>query len=397
MSEEKKLVVNCDICDARKVKEEELSKFSQIVINTNYLFVDERSKAVLKQFPIEWDMTEMIQLEEGEEVGIINYNGSCEITSDMPFSGKKLLCVNGKLMIHPGTEEIIKSFIRILVNGQVCYPDSMSAVISQISVNGGMESYPGDYKMMGKEFVIDRYFPIRAKEGGKYYATKQMEITDTEADIAALVRKGVHFKTKELYVLEEKLEDCVELFDEEVHFQVIPTGFRFVRDTVVLDKNLLGKYGTRLYIGGNLILEEDSKEVLQQIEGLHIVGTLYLREGQIEELKQKDIWYEKMEIVKGDIIWEKSRVFLDSEMISKSLDGISLIGCGIVQIGEEVLSAKIREKVCLVNCGLVKCSQEQRSAVELIGRGIGLIKDMEEEEEGIEAGVQVVNADRYVL
>lgn len=405
MSEEKKLVVNCDICDARKVNEEELSQFSQIEIHTDYLLVDERSKAVLKRLPIEYHMDEMIQLEEGEEVGSVNSNGAFEITGDMPSSEKRFLCVNGKLVIRPGTEAVMKSFIRILVNGQVSYPDNMSAYLNRISVNGAIESYPGDYKRMEKEFVIDRYFPIRAKEGGKYYSESQMELTDSAVDTSVLVKKGVHFKTKELYVLEEKLEDCGTLFDEEVRFWVIPTGFGFVREGVALNQNLLEKYGNRLCIGGDLILGKKASEVLQYIEGLHVMGTMFLEEKQMEVLKQKDVSYKGVEIIKGEVIWKKGKASLDSKMISRSVDGVSMIGCGMVRIEEDVSNDEILEKVCLVNCGIVKCSQTQRGAVEMVERGVGLIQSRENEEveekkeetKAMETGVQVVHADWYVL
>lgn len=399
MGEEKKIVVNCNICDARKINEEELRKFNQIVIHANYVLVDKRSKEVLKHLPLECNMEGMLQLEEGEEVGAINYNGSYEITGDMPSSEKKLLCVNGKLTIHPGTEEVLKSFIRISVNGSVSYPENMSAFINWISVNGSMNSYPSDYKMLGKEFVVDRYFPIRAKEGGKYYAAKRIEITDAAVDMEVLVKKGVHFKTKELYVLEEKLKDCAELFDEEVRFQVIPTGFAFVKGFTILDQNMIRKYGKSFYIEGDLLLEKEAKEVLQYIENLYILGTLYLREEQMEELKQKEVRYEKVEIIKGDTIRGKAKVSLDSEMIAKCTEGVSLIECGIVQIEEEVSNSEILEKVCLINCGVVKCSRKQRAAVEMVGRGVGHIagEEIENETNKEKEEPQEINADWYVL
>ena len=37
MSQEKNLLVNCVICDARNVNEEELKEFEEILINTDFL------------------------------------------------------------------------------------------------------------------------------------------------------------------------------------------------------------------------------------------------------------------------------------------------------------------------------------------------------------------------
>ena len=40
-------VVNCDICDARKVKEEDLSSYEKIIINADTILVNEHAKSVL--------------------------------------------------------------------------------------------------------------------------------------------------------------------------------------------------------------------------------------------------------------------------------------------------------------------------------------------------------------
>ena len=157
MDMEKKLLVNCVLCDTRKVNEEELRKFEQICINADCVLVSKKSKAIWNQLPIKCNMDNMIQVEEeDEEIGIISYNGRYEVTKSMPFTGKRLLCVNGTLIIHPGAEEVVKSFLQISVNGLVCYPNSISTYINQISVNGSMECYPDDYKMMGREWSLDR-------------------------------------------------------------------------------------------------------------------------------------------------------------------------------------------------------------------------------------------------
>ena len=41
MSEKKKFILNCDVCDARKIKEESLSEYEQIIINADLILVDE--------------------------------------------------------------------------------------------------------------------------------------------------------------------------------------------------------------------------------------------------------------------------------------------------------------------------------------------------------------------
>lgn len=396
---EKKLVVNCDICDTRKANEEDLKKFEKICINADLLLVDEKSKAMLNRLPIECKLDETIQLEEKEEIGVINYNGKYEITKSLSCTEKKLLFVNGLLVIHPGTEEVLKSFIRIFVNGSVNYPDSMSAYINRIFVNGKMESYPDNYTMMEYNWILDPYFPIRAKENGNYFSAQTIEITNKAIDTSLLLKKGVHFKTKELYVLEEKLKDCAELFSEDVKFQVVPTGFEFIKGNTIFENDLLLKYGNRLYVKGDFILEEKNKDDFSKIEALHITGTLYLPEGQIKQLNQ-NILYDQIETIKGNAIWKGSIVNLDKEMLSKNPKGISLIKCAIVQIDPTISEQELSEKVCLIKCAVVKCNKEQRAVIESIGNKIAKIQCEGEEnkiETNIEKGTQVINADRYIL
>ena len=51
MFEKKNFIVNCDVCDARKIQEESLSGYEQIILNTDFLLVDERSKSILNNLP----------------------------------------------------------------------------------------------------------------------------------------------------------------------------------------------------------------------------------------------------------------------------------------------------------------------------------------------------------
>lgn len=45
MTENKRLVINCDICDTRKIEEENYSNYEQIVINADSIIINEKSKS----------------------------------------------------------------------------------------------------------------------------------------------------------------------------------------------------------------------------------------------------------------------------------------------------------------------------------------------------------------
>ena len=54
--EKKNFVLNCSICDARKVKEEDLARYEHIIINSDVLLVNEESKSVLAR--LRWCSTQ---------------------------------------------------------------------------------------------------------------------------------------------------------------------------------------------------------------------------------------------------------------------------------------------------------------------------------------------------
>ena len=100
MSEKKKFILNCDVCDARKIKEESLSEYEQIIINADLILVDEYSRDVFHRLPIMCNADEMLDVEG--DVAVVCSNGNYEIGSDTAFQKKTVLCVNGRLAIHSG-------------------------------------------------------------------------------------------------------------------------------------------------------------------------------------------------------------------------------------------------------------------------------------------------------
>ena len=50
MSKKKNLIINCDVCDTRNAKEEYLSGYEQIMINTDLLLVSAESRGVLERY-----------------------------------------------------------------------------------------------------------------------------------------------------------------------------------------------------------------------------------------------------------------------------------------------------------------------------------------------------------
>ena len=131
--------------------------------------------------------------------------------------------------------------------------------------------------MLKPVVAIDRYFPLRASEGARYYVKDKVILMDPQTDAAALVAKGVRFVTEKFVTAEAFAEQAAALTGEETEFVVVPQGMAYVENSVVLDESLLHKYGPSLYIDGNLQLDAASTALLSRIERLHVAGGVRLR------------------------------------------------------------------------------------------------------------------------
>lgn len=411
MDEKKTLTINCEICDTRNVREETMDQYEQIVINGDILVEDERSKEVLNRLPVVFRVDQVLEVEPDTE--FVVRNGSYEIRGVSASEKKIVMVVNGMLMICPGSEKVLENYVKIVVNGQVLYPESMAGYVGQIQVNGETESYPDDCIFLDRQFAPDKYFALRARKGAKYYVQDKVVLTDPELDVAKLAEKDVHFLTKKLVVTEEKLEDALLLVDEKAALQVIPAGYAYVSGNAELTEELLQKYGTRLYIGGDLQLVPESTELLPGLEGLEVAKDVLLTKRQLETFRNIGAKFKNIVVTKGKTVKNKINVTLDPSVLEDAPDGIEFRNCVMVRVAPEVGCEKIRSDVEFHNCVSIFCGPEQKTAVEAVSKNVVEISDNENDMKGginsleqrlgdglsgkSAAGGRVINADQYVL
>lgn len=402
MAEQKKLVVNCDVCDVRNIKEEVLAEYDRIVIKSDILLVNGRSREVLGRLPADCEVDTTLELEG--EVKVSSYNGSFEIGGNTPMESDTLLCVNGSLYIRAGSEKIMDHYVKIIVNGEVLCPESMAPYMDRLSVNGIIKYFPDDCIVLKPEVTIDRYFHIRASKGARYYVKDKVVLTDPQADAAALVAKEVRFVTEKFVTAEAFVEQAAALTGEDTELVVVPQGMAYVENGATLDEALLQRYGASLYIDGNLQLDEASTPLLSRIERLHVAGSVRLLKKQQEEFYHLNAQYDKIQIVKGRWIGNKVYLVIDNAMLDASPEGISIGNCAVLRIKEEVDSRRILDMLDVGNCARVICGPQQRNAVELVCRNVATILDGGDAQEdglpgkrGQEEGTKVIKGDYYVL
>ncbi len=403
--DKKKLVANATICDARNVSENVLDQYESIAINAALMLVSEEAKELLAKHDVNINAADILEVSKDAEV--IAENGRYELNAGTLFNKEVVLVVNGSLCLQKDVSpETIERIHKIIVNGSVEYPDTLAGKMPSIKVNGSIVTYPGDAVRLKKRFILDKSFILRAKDT-RYYAHDSVIITDETLDIDALLKKGASFITGKAVIAEKIFESAVSLFDEKSDIKMIPEGYVYMQGCT-LTNALVSKNGGRIWIDGNLKIDNESEKALHDLESAVIEGSIITSRKYEKIILSKDIRYSDIQFVREKVLEDKGIIKVDMRMLNKYEGGITIIDCGIVNIDEEATPDVLEEKLEIVECGLVNCYPDQRGAVELISRDCGKIdssgKMTSDEVKDIISGMgffdkdtKVINATNYCM
>lgn len=400
-------VLNCDICDTRKMREEDYNHYKKMIINADIVIVSTASKSILNRLPVTINQDFTIEIADDVETELKVINGSYEITDSMAVWEHTLLIVNGTLNIHSGTKEILENYEKIHVNGSVRCAESVAGYLTKLSSSNSVFIYPDDCMILNDTFIVDKYFPLRAKEGSKYYVKDKVIIQDKSVDLQKLTEKNIQFVTDQLIIPEEMVESCIELFDEKVDFVVIPAGMTLHYGDAVLNEDLLKEEGDSIYVYGNLkvpgTLKLDTLEDL--ISKLIVKDTVVLMKNQETSFKRLNVEYQRLEFEwEGRIIENKPSIHVDKILLENSPNKVLVRNTATIKIAEDVMPELILNRLMIKNCARVLCNENQKSAVAAIAQNVAQIGEsggkeqmgmMSEFQELLSA--KVINADSYIL
>ena len=407
MSEKRNLMINCDVCDARNAKEEYLSGYEQIMINTDLLLVSAESRGVLERLPAICNTDNTLEVDD--DANLIFQNRSTEINSKSVFPTDTVLAVNGDLLIHSDTSrQTLEALQAVNVTGSLLCPASLLTCIKDLYVTGEIKTYPDDCVVLPPVFTPDEYFHLRAKEGQKYYAEQEIRLIAPGIDLGTLRDKKVQFISPRFFVPAEKAADALELFNETASMEVIPQGYVFVDTGKELSESLLKKYGNRLFFRGDLTLTEGSIPLLSRLEKLYVSGTILVPENLAEDFYQFDVECSSVKVVKEEkrrILENSPRIVLDKDILTASPPGVLIRNSAVLTIEENITPQDILDHVEIVNCARVDCTENQKAAVYQKSTNVPQIGSREENGEpsgmlGILlnlAETKMINADKYVL
>lgn len=400
MENKKNLKINAAVCDVRNITEELLSTYAQVAINSSVIITSQEAQALLSRYGVKLDAATVLSLEG--EVRFSSINGSGRIFPGQTMAeGKVFLMVNGTLDIEPGSEEVLKRYAGIVVNGALTCPESMTGLLSDVTVNGATKTYPDGCIRLKKSVELDRFFHLRARQDALYYAAKQVVALAPNINFGKLAEKNARFATRRLLVAESLAEHAVPLFDEKTDIEVLPDGCAYVYDDAVLDDTLVRRYGGKLYIDGDLTVNGDSTAALDQVSYLRVDGTLLVSRGMKDRVLGMELVYNGLEIVGSALIQDRPSVEVSAAMLEDAEDGVSVIDCAQVDFAGDITPALLKEKlVSLTGCACVNCTEEQRPVIEAIAQDVACISCGGEEEdrsaEGSEDTVSI-SAVSYII
>ena len=403
MENKKTLRINCAICDVRNVTEELLSTYSEVRINAASLITSQAAQTLMGKYMAHLNCANTLTLEEN--VRFSTFNGTMIISPSQTVAEEKIfLMVNGRLDIEPGSEEALKGYAAIVVNGSATCPRSAADLLGgRLTVNGSLNTYPDGCILLKPVAVLDRFFHLRAKQGAVYYAAKRVVALSPNIDFGKLAEKNIRFLTKKLLVSEPLAEAAVPFFNETTDIEVLPDGCSYVGDDARLDEALLKRYGGKLYITGDLTIGADAADLLDQVSFLRVDGDLLVSRSLKDRVLAMDVEYDSLYVVGGTLITGWSSQTINAYTLENAEDGVSAIGCTHISIDADVTPELLREKlVSIVACTSVSCAtKEQLSVVGLLSQQVTSLslegQEDEEDEENEDENAVAINAAFYTL
>ncbi len=399
--ENKKIKINVVTCNLKNITEDVLQSYDDIVINSVVVVSSPKAQELINRYGnVTLNAVQSCVTDENVQVNTVN--GVSEIgPGDIPTE-KVILIVNGSLIIKTCPPELFDNYVSIYVNGKVMCPKSLSAVIlSKASVNGKLSFYTDGAVFLKNKTNIDRIFVLRAKEA-TYWAEKLLFL-DTTLDTDALRAKGARFEAKKVVIAESIVEKIIDLISEESDIKVVPDGTQFINDDAKLSKDLINRYGTKLYVNGDLDVKEEAAEVLSELEYVFVSGNVNICKEYVEQFCSIKPEYDEMNVINrryDKVLEDKVSVKIDKAILEKCPNGIHVCGCARLEIAENVPTDLIVERLVITDCAVINCFPEQESAVSFVDEDCAIIsakgdEEDDEREEKEPFNTRIINAVEY--
>ena len=221
---------------------------------------------------------------------------------------------------------------------------------------------------------LDGSFLLRA-QARLYWTEKQFVAVDPKLDVAALAAKGVRFAAPKAILLEQFTETLAPLFTENTELIVLPEGTAVVDDDFELTPKTFRRYGSKIYVMGDVNISDDAAEVLGRVEYLHASGDVSLS-AALEDVFYAipDVEYEDLQLLTGHVVRNKPLLNIKPELLELDPAGVTCANCAVVTLDKTLTPEEIVAKLRLNCCAIVRCTAAQEAAAAAVAVNVAQIK-----------------------
>lgn len=378
----KNLKVEAAVLDLCDLTEETLAGYEKIEMEAAQVLVTPETEKLIAQYGVKLDAANIQCCPAGSCVSTIN--GKATISATTKPEKMTFLTINGKVTVMPDAAQALDGYHKIVVNGKILCPESLAAHLTAKSVvNGVMSVYPDEAVILSGNVRLDKSFVLRAADR-LYWTDRSIIAMDLGLDAAALAAKGARFDADRAIIAESLAEKLAPLFTDRTELIVLPDGTAIVEDDLELNAAKRRRYGNRLYVMGDVAVEEAASDALEKLEYLHVQGDVLLPE-ELEDAFYAipDAEYDQVRTMKGHLVRERGAASVTSELLALYPKGITFCECGVVALEPSLTPETILKMLQFESCGSVKCTKAQQAAVMAVSMGVAHISltDVEPETE----------------
>ena len=372
----KNLKVEAAVLDLRHLSEETLASYAKVEMEAALVLMGPGTEALLARHSV--GLSAAMTQRCGEDTTVSMVNGKMTLSAARKPEEPVILIVNGKLDIEPDAADTLRAYEKIIVNGRALCPESLAGLVTEkCTVNGKLSVYPDEAVVLKGNVRLDRLFLLRA-QNRLYWTEKCFVAVDPKLDAEALAAKGARFAAPKALLAEKFAETLVPLFNESTELAILPEGTALVDDDLTLDAKALCRYGTKLYVTGDVAVAPDAAEALARMEYLHADGDVTLPAALEEAFYAiPDAEYSEVRVLKGKLFNGSMNAKIDAGVLALDPDGVSCIDCAVVTLDEGLTPEEIMAKLRLDSCAVVRCTAAQESAVNAVSKDVAVVKVMD--------------------
>lgn len=381
----KNLNAHAVVLDLRHVTEETLSTYENITLDAVVALTNPRVQALLSQYNVKLDALLSRNVPDDLRANVVN--GKTTLSAASKPENRQVLVVNGKLTVTPDAADTLRQYEALVLNGKATCPESLAPLFHEVAtVNGKLVVYPDDAVVLsGRSVKLDRTFLLRA-QSRLYWNERLFVAVDPKLDAAALAAKGCRFSAPKAILSESLAEMLAPLFSDDTELLILPDGTAVVDDDLELTAASSRRYGSSLYVLGDVTVSADCADVLRKLEFFHASGTVTLPAALEEDfLAIPDLDYEELRVLNGHPFSGLPLLKLTPELLTLHPEGIACIDCACVTLDEALLPDDIAKHCCFDGCAMVRCSERQQNAVASVSRNVAKIQ-LNDQKDGILSG-----------